>query len=207
VTLLQIDEISNVFSSCGLPVGNMDIESVGSDIASQKKGVRTWGWAIKNKWAERATSSKSNGVIVRCLYPGCKQTYATSSMTTSGINNHLGKVHRITRDSGVNDGSLSRGGPLDVLLRSSTQPRAFDPTSFNDLLVRFIVTTKQPFSIVKSPAFQELLNHATMANEPQVRLPSDDTMATKVKVSLLIELCSSPLKRLYHNPSNQINLY
>ncbi|KAF9311000.1 hypothetical protein BGZ91_006932, partial [Linnemannia elongata] len=58
-----IDEISYVSSNCGLPVGNMDIESVGSDIASQKKGVRTWGWAIKNKWAERATSSKSNGVI------------------------------------------------------------------------------------------------------------------------------------------------
>ncbi|OAQ24468.1 hypothetical protein K457DRAFT_24032 [Linnemannia elongata AG-77] len=170
--LFEIDEISYVSSSCGLPVGNMDIESVGSDITSQKKGVRTWGWAVKNKWAERATSSKSNGVIVRCLYPGYKQTYATSSMTTSGINNHLGKVHRITRDSGVNDGSLSRGGPLDVLLRSFTQPRAFDPTSFNDLLVR---------SIVKSPAFQELLNHATMANEPQVRLPSDDTMATKTK--------------------------
>ncbi|KAF9367282.1 hypothetical protein CPB97_005985, partial [Podila verticillata] len=100
-------------------------------------------------------------------------------MTTSGINNHLTKTHRITTDSGVNDGRLSRAGPLDVLLQSSTQPRVFDPTRFDDLLVRFVVTTKQPFSIVKSPAFQDLLNHATMATVSQVKLPSDDTVAAK----------------------------
>ncbi|KFH70213.1 hypothetical protein MVEG_03064 [Podila verticillata NRRL 6337] len=61
------------------------------------------------------------------------------------------------------------------------QPRIFDPTKFDDLLVRFVVTTKQPFSIVKSSAFQDLLNHATMATDSQVKLPSNDTMATKTK--------------------------
>jgi hypothetical protein len=167
----------------------MDIESVGSDSVGQQKGARSWGWAIKNKWAERVVSSKST--IIRCLYPGCKQKYDTKTMTTSGINNHLTKVHRITPDSGINDGSLSRGGPLDAFLHSAMQPRIFDPTKFDDLLVRFVVTTKQPFSIVTSPAFQDLLNHATMAAESQVKLPSNDTMATKVKVFLLIELCSA----------------
>jgi hypothetical protein len=41
--------------------------------------------------------------------------------------------------------------------------------------------TKQPYSIVESPAFQDLLNHATMATVSQVKLPSDDTMAAKVQ--------------------------
>ena len=155
------------------------MESVGSEISSQMTTSRSWGWAFKNKWAERITISTKNAV--RCLYPGCKRTYITKTWTTTGINNHLIKYHRITADSGINDGSQSRRGPLDALLHSSTQPRVFDPTVFDDLLVRFIVTTKQPFSIVKSPALQALLDHVTMASVSQVKLPSDDTVAAKVK--------------------------
>ncbi|KAG0335817.1 hypothetical protein BG005_004479, partial [Podila minutissima] len=100
-------------------------------------------------------------------------------MTTSGINKHLTVAHKIKADSGVNDGSLSRAGPLDAMFHSSKQPRVFDPTRFDELLVRFVVRTKQPFSIVKSPDLQDLMNHATMASVAQVKLPSDDMMATK----------------------------
>jgi len=143
---------------------------------------RTWGWAITNKWAERTVLPK--GPAIRCLFPGCKTRYLTKKMTTTGINNHLDTKHHITRESPPNDGSLSRGGPLDALFHSAKQPRIFDPTNFNRLLVGFIVRTKQPFTIVKSPEFQALLNHATMATEAQVRLPSDDTMAAKVGMML-----------------------
>jgi len=119
---------------------------------------------------------------MRCLYPGCKATYVAPDMTTTGINTRLRKVHHITGESGVNDGSLSRRGPLDSLLQQSRQPEVFDPTKYDDLLVRFVVTTKQPFSIVRSQAFQDLLNHATMATVAQVQLPSQDTMAKKVYI-------------------------
>ena len=78
-------------------------------------------------------------------------------MTISGINNHLLKTHHITKDSNPNDGSLSNQGLLDILLNTSQLPTVFDPTKFDDLLIRFIVTTRQPFNIVKSKAFQELL--------------------------------------------------
>lgn len=162
----------------------MDIQSVGSCSTSQtnvgsEKKIRQWGWAITNKWAERVDTP--NGIFIKCLFPGCKSKYETKSMTTSGINNHLFKIHRIHKESNPNDGSLSNQGPLDILFNSDSRPRIFDPTRFDDLLVRFVVTTKQPFTIVKSPALQELLNHATMASISQVKLPSDDSMAAKVK--------------------------
>ncbi|KAF9895779.1 hypothetical protein BX616_008846, partial [Lobosporangium transversale] len=155
--------------------GSMGTESMGSVSISSKKGTRVWGWAIKNKWAERVETKK--GAVIRCRFPGCKMEYTSSTMTTSGINSHLANKHHIRKDSHVNDGSLSRQGPLDVMFSSS--PRVFDPTRFDDLLVRFVVTTKQRFAVVKSAAFQELLNHATMAAMAQVKLPSDDTMANK----------------------------
>jgi hypothetical protein len=159
----------------------MELTSLGSDAGEQQMGsVRSsWGWALKNKWAERVQTKK--GPALRCLFPGCMKTYATKAMTTSGINKHLTRAHRITEDSGVNDGSLSRSGPMDTFLHTAKQPRVFDPTTFDDLLVRFVVMTKQPYSIVESPAFQDLLNHATMATVSQVKLPSDDTMAAKVQ--------------------------
>lgn len=169
-------------------VNNIDLTSLGSDPTEKHPSTRAaWGWAIKNKWAER-TESKGM-VVIRCLFPGCVQKYKTKSMTTSGINKHLKNAHKITEDSGVNDGSLSRAGPLDSFFHPNKQPRVFDPTRFDDLLVRFIVRTKQPFSIVKSHELQDLLNHATLATLPQVKLPSNDTMAKKVIYSFcLIEL-------------------
>ncbi|KAG0018429.1 hypothetical protein BGZ80_007177, partial [Entomortierella chlamydospora] len=85
----------------------------------------------------------------------------------------------VTEESSVNDGNLSRAGPMDAFLHAVKQPRVFGPTAFDDLLVRFVVTTKQSFSIVGNPAFKDLLNHATMAEMSQAKLPSDDAMATK----------------------------
>ncbi|KAF9400272.1 hypothetical protein BGZ76_007752, partial [Entomortierella beljakovae] len=160
-----------------ISASSIDMDSIGSGKFIQKKGNRSWGWAIKNKWAERIESR--SGITIRCLYPGCRAMYQTNGMTTSGINNHLTKIHHITKDSATNDGSLSREGPLDKLLHLTPEPTVFDPTKFDDMLVRFIVRTKQPFSIVKSNDFQELLNHARMASIDQIKLPSDDSVASK----------------------------
>jgi hypothetical protein len=120
----------------------MELTSLGSDAGEQQTGsVRSsWGWALKNKWAEHVQTKK--GPALCCLFPGCMKTYATKAMTTSGINKHLTRAHRITEDSGVNDGSLSRSGPMDTFLHTAKQPRVFDPTTFDDLLVRFVVMTK-----------------------------------------------------------------
>jgi hypothetical protein len=181
-----MEEVSNMSSSFDLHVSQVEITSIGSSTVSQNKqrGVvrGAWSWVINNKWAERENTPK--GTVTRCLYPGCKKTYITNGMTTTGIINHLSKNHHITQDSGMNDGSLSKQGPIDVLLHSNKQPRIFDPTQFDELLVRFMVTSKQPFTIVQSEAFQDLLNHATMATLHQVKLPSNDTMAGKVNVHL-----------------------
>ncbi|KAK3805983.1 MAG: hypothetical protein J3R72DRAFT_111893 [Linnemannia gamsii] len=100
----EVEEINTMSSSCDLTVGNMDIESIGSGSMSQMPGNRSWGWAFKNQWAERVKTS--NGLVVHCLYPGCRQKYDTKSMTTSGINRHLIKIHRITPGSGVNCHSI-----------------------------------------------------------------------------------------------------
>jgi hypothetical protein len=162
----------------------MDIESVESINMNINKAVRSWGWAVRNKWAERIKTK--SGPAVRCLFLLCSAQYLSKSKTTTGINNHLLKTHHITKDSNVNDRSLSRKGPLDILFGSPSQPRVFDPTKFDDLLVCFIVTTKQPFTIVNSSALQELLNHTTMASLSQVKLPSDDTIGTKVKQILFL---------------------
>jgi hypothetical protein len=172
-----------VSSSFDIQVSDMEITSIQSsashDVDTTSSSRNAWGFAIRNGWAERTTTKKGLTGI-RCLYPGCSQIYVTSSMTTSGINRHLRNTHKITEDSGINDGRLSRAGPLDLLFHSSKQPRVFDPTRFDDLLVRFIVGTKQPYAVVDSPELQDLLNHATMATISQVKLPSDDTMAKKV---------------------------
>lgn len=165
-----------------IPGSSIDMESVGSVNIHNKKVTRAWGWALKNKWAERVETKK--GTVVHCRFSGCKREYISTTMTTTGINRHLLKSHHITQDSNVNDGSLSKQGPLDTMFNSSSRPRIFDPTRFDDLLVRFVVTTKQPFTIVESVAFQDVLNHATMASVSQVKLPSGDTMATKVKLLL-----------------------
>lgn len=102
-------------------------------------------------------------------------------MTTTGVNRHLQSAHKINKESGMNDGSLSQSGLLDTLFHPSKQARVFDPTRFDDLLVRYIIRMKQPFSVIESPELQELLNHCTMASMSQVKLPSSDTIARKVK--------------------------
>lgn len=51
--------------------------SQSSDNVDQQRGTQAWGWAHKNKWAEHVVSSE--GVIMHCLYPGCKQKYETKS--------------------------------------------------------------------------------------------------------------------------------
>ena len=178
---VQVNDTTS--SSFEVQVNDMEITSVQSDDVNKTSNSRlAWAWAIKNGWAERALTKKGS-TSIRCLYPGCRQIYITSTMTTSGINRHLANAHKITAESDANDGRLSRAGPLDILFHSSKQPRVFDPTRFDDLLVRFIVRTKQPYAIVKSPELQDLLNHASMATMSQVKLPSDDTMAKKVKLS------------------------
>jgi len=162
-----------------IAASDLDITSLASSDGASKGAPREpWAWSIKNKWAEHTTTKEGKGI--RCLYPGCGKFYRTSSMTTTGVNRHLRNAHKINSESGVNDGSLSRSGPLDVLFHPSKQARFFDPTRFDDLLVRYIVRTKQPFSVVESPDFQELLNHCTMASMSQVKLPSSDTIARKV---------------------------
>lgn len=171
-------------STSDLHNSSIDVESMGSTSINKQTVIRAWGWAVRNKWAERIQTKK--GEVLRCRYPGCKMEYISKEKTTSGINKHLLKAHHITKDSNINDGSLSRHGPLDKLLHSSSQPRIFDPTRFDDLLVQFILKTKQPFTIVEGVALQELLNHATMASISQVKLPSGDTMATKVRFFLTI---------------------
>lgn len=172
---------STSFASSSFAAGtsDMDISTIASqDRASTKASREPWAWAVVNGWAEHFESPTEKGI--RCLYPGCPKKYYTTSMTTSGANRHLRSVHKINKESGVNDGSLSRSGPLDALFHPSKQARVFDPTRFDDLLVRYIVRTKQPFSAVESPELQELLNHCTMASMSQVKLPSSDTIARKV---------------------------
>jgi hypothetical protein len=168
--------------SFGSGIESSSQESVSSGVSKQRSSPRSWSWVFQNKWAERTQTKR--GLGIRCLFPGCNQIYQTVTMTTSGINTHLKKAHRITSESGVNDGARSRAtGPLDALFNFSKQPKVFDRKTFEDLLVRFVVTTKQPFAIVKSTAFQELLDLVVMAStNSQVKLPSEVTLADKVYI-------------------------
>ncbi|KAG9319109.1 hypothetical protein KVV02_004693, partial [Mortierella alpina] len=181
----DLEMMSTASSSCvpssfDVSVSEMDVTSIASQDGASMGAPRTpRGWATKNKWAEHATTKEGKGIL--CLFPGCRKFYQTSSFTTSGVNRHLQSAHKINKESGVNDGSLSRSGPLDAHLYPSKQARIIHPTCFDDLLVRYIVRTKQPFSAVGSTELQELLNHCTMASMSQVKLPSSDTIARKVK--------------------------
>jgi hypothetical protein len=173
--------------SFGSSIESISQESSGGGISRQRSTPRSWSWVFRNNWAERTETSR--GLAVRCLFPGCNQVYQTVTMTTSGINTHLKKRHRISAESGVNDGSRSKTGPLNALFNSSLQPKDFNCRTFEDALVRFIVTTKQPFAIVKSNAFQELLDLVVLAStNSQVKLPADVTLADKVHLVFPFEL-------------------
>ncbi|KAG0058545.1 hypothetical protein BGZ92_007140, partial [Podila epicladia] len=64
----------------------------------------------------------------------------------------------------------------DVVKRITT----FDPKTFLDDLIRFLVKNRLPFTLVDSRDFQELLYKAHLAtSRVQIELPSNDTIAVR----------------------------
>jgi hypothetical protein len=149
----------------------------------------TWGWAFKHAWATREHQPDGSQKIF-CRYPGCTKVYKTKLYTTSGIINHLKERHGINKSSSPNDGTKRKSdvlGPMDSLVERTS---IFNPNTFMESLIAFLVRNKLPFSLVDSTEFQELLYNAQLAtSRVQVELPSNDTMATRV----------SQMNKLHHN--------
>lgn len=78
-------------------------------------------------------------------------------------------------------------GPLDLAMAATSgwsAPEPITKDNFMDALIKFIVSNKLPMTLVEDTTFQSLLNVAQLAQSQEiVRLPSKDTISTKVNQS------------------------
>lgn len=121
-----------------------------------------------------------------CRVRGCKKSYSAKKGNTSNLVTHLKQDHSITSSSPPNTGQ-KRDGPMDVFIGQAQQQknaRIFSRDEFDQLVSRFIVRARLPFSIVEQPEFQQLLSYAASApNLHSVKLLSADAATSQVKFS------------------------
>ncbi|CAG7678862.1 unnamed protein product [Allacma fusca] len=89
--------------------------------------------------------------------------------STGGMRNHIKRKH-VTID--LEDGSNAKQIKLDDFVKCV---KGFDSEVFDDLLLRFILLTNQPFLIVNSEAFRDFASF----HRNQVKIPNNTTIGTR----------------------------
>lgn len=135
-------------------------------------------WIFIHKYGERYTTREGKECI-RCKVTNCSKTYSSVKKTTTTFIAHLVSAHGISENNGPHTQNNKRIGPLDSFLSKRT--RTFDQNEFHKQFIKFLVSSKLPFTTSESKDLQQLLEMAQMAPTlTAVKLPSANTFTRKV---------------------------
>lgn len=152
-----------------------DIEDNGNDSSA---------WVFVHKYGKRALKEDGSPAI-QCLVGNCGKLIASKYSSTSGFIKHLGK-HQINKSNGPHVNSGDKRGPMDVFVHGK-RARTFNAEEFQRVVVKFLVTSKLPFTTCENAALQELLELARIAPTASgVQLPSARTCTRKVSKSHIV---------------------
>lgn len=167
--------------------GNSVLSPVDQDESALYQGTTTGdedndsdggAWFFVHKYGTRSTSN--GNPTIHCLVRNCGKHIASKYSSTSGFTRHLA-THGIKKDVGphIKSGE-KRSGPLDTFVHGKPA-RSFQVEEFHRLFVRFLVSSKLPFTTCENAALQELLDMARNApTAAAVQLPSASTCTRKV---------------------------
>lgn len=135
-------------------------------------------WFFVHKYGIRST--RNGNPRIQCLVSNCHRHIASKYSSTSRFTRHLAS-HGIKKDVGphIKSGE-KRNGPLDMFVQGK-RARTFQVEEFQRLFVKFLVSSKLPFTTCENAALQELLEMARIApTASAVQLPSTSTCTRKV---------------------------
>ena len=135
-------------------------------------------WIFVYKYGERYINEQGKERI-RCKVRGCNKTYSSIKKTTTTFITHLSNAHGITESTGPHAQHKERGGPLDSFL--TKRAKTFNQSEFHKQFIKFLVSSKLPFTTSENKDLQQLLEMAQMAPTiSAIKLPGADTFTRKV---------------------------
>ncbi|KAF9579824.1 hypothetical protein BGW38_003755 [Lunasporangiospora selenospora] len=144
-------------------------------------------WVFTNNWARKDPVLNVDGSLkaykITCLHPGCKVTYGNKDGSTGNIVKHLQDDHFLDNTVVNNPAFKQRQGPMDSIVLKGTK-RTADPWSkkdFEDAYLKFLITSRSSFRLIKNPSLQHMLNLANgVPSKVFIQLPSDTTLSRKI---------------------------
>ncbi|CAG7728796.1 unnamed protein product [Allacma fusca] len=150
---------------------NENQEVVSIDVESENEGIQEKPPGPKRAKScvyQHFTLSADNRYF-KCRY--CSSTLKKDPTgSTSGMRKHIQRIHKHIE---LNQPTDSKQQKMDSFLKKSD--KQFDPEIFEDLLIRFIVATNQPFLVVNSKEFRAFASYS----RNEVVIPKNDTLKSR----------------------------